>query len=271
VTHLTRWMFIPAVVVGILGFSSQPGAQTGPASSIKFEVASIRPSPPDARSSFGCHGVDLPRTTIPLGRCVFHHTTLRTIISQAYPAPNAAIRVEQRIIDGPSWVDGSFFDIEAAAAEPEKTSMEQLRQMLQSLLKDRFHLAVHQETKEFSGYYLVEAKDGFKLKEAGGPPTDAELAAIRKPGNHAFSAFNMTLVYFADLLSTVILKEPVVDKTGIPGKYTYIFNSAETGDELAGSIFTALQEQLGLKLESAKIPFEIIVIDRAERPTPNLL
>ena len=79
-------------------------------------------------------------------------------------------------------------------------------------------------------------------------------------------ANNMTLTEYAGLLSMNV-KAPVVDKTGIAGKYNIFLFSAETGDETGGSIFSALQEQLGLKLESQKISFEIYVIDHAEKPS----
>jgi uncharacterized protein (TIGR03435 family) len=251
----------------LLAIASHVFAQTTPAA-LKFEAASIKPSPPESRPSMGCHAVDLPRTTIGLGRCVFHHATLRDIISQAYPPENGALRPPERITGGPGWIEGSVFDIEAEAPDPAKANITQLREMLQTLLKDRFHLVLHRERRAFSGYYMVEAKDGFKLKEAAGPLTPAQVSAAKAPGSHPLFANNMPLPWFADLLS-VMLKEPIVDKTGIPGKYNYFLNSAETGDELAGSVFTAIQEQLGLKLEAAKIPFDILVIDSVERPTPN--
>ena len=74
------------------------------------------------------------------------------------------------------------FDVEAEAPDPPASTIEQLRQMLQTMLADQFHLAFHKETKEFSGYYLTPAKDGFKLKEAAGPLAGSELTAARKPG-----------------------------------------------------------------------------------------
>lgn len=138
--------------------------------------------------------------------------------------------------------------------------------MLQSVLKDRFQLAFHMETKEMSAYLMVQAKEGLKLKKSGGPPTAEEMR--RRPAGRALFAPNMSLSDFADLLS-VTMKIPILDKTGVAGNFTITLYSAETGDDTAASIFTAMPEQLGLRLEPQKVPFPVFVIDHLERPSEN--
>jgi uncharacterized protein (TIGR03435 family) len=235
---------------------------------LKFEAAAIRPSLPDTRPSGGCRGADLLSTTDPLGRCILRHATLRTLIQRAYPLDLAAVTlVQQRVLGGPSWIDDSFYDIEAKAENESDTTTEQRREMLRTLLKDRFQLAIHTETRETNGYQLLEAKGGFRLKEATAPATPADVAtARRRSGGLPFFANNTTLADYGALLS-MFVKAPIIDKTGIPGKYNIFLYSAETGDATAGSVFSALQEQLGLRLEAEKIQYEVHVIDRAERPS----
>jgi uncharacterized protein (TIGR03435 family) len=194
------------------------------------------------------------------------------MVAQAYPISvslRLAVGIEKVVSGGPEWIDGSYFDIEAKAEDPMAT-LDQLRRMLQTLLKDRFQLLLHAETREFSGYHMVPAKDGFKLNVSNGPLTAAEYsAAIRNSGLRPFFANNMTLSEYAELIG-MQLKMPIVDKTGISGKFNIFLDSAETGGgEFAPSIFTAFQEQLGLKLEVEKISFEILLIDHAEKPSEN--
>jgi hypothetical protein len=129
---LMVWVSFTTIILTrrMLSQSQQATAATAP---LKFEVASVKPSPPDMRKAGGGHGVDLHRTTIPLGRCIFHHANLRTIIKQAYPLNIVGITLLlERVIGGPAWIDGSPFDIEAKAEDPETTTIEQLRQMLRT-------------------------------------------------------------------------------------------------------------------------------------------
>jgi uncharacterized protein (TIGR03435 family) len=203
-----------------------------------------------------------------LGRCVLRHATLRSLIKQAYPLDILGVSVlQERVIGGPSWIDGSRFDLEAKAEDPSTATTDQLRKMLQTLLSDSFKLGFHRETRETSGYYMISAKSGFKLKESTAPLTPEDFAAARRRSSgQPLFANNTTLTNYAGLLS-IYLKAPIVDKTGIPGKYNIFLFSTETGDQTSGSIFSALQEQLGLKLEPQKISFDIYVIDHAEKPS----
>jgi uncharacterized protein (TIGR03435 family) len=241
----------------------QSRPQTVPA---RFEVASIKPASSDATPVSGCHGADspTPNGTIPLGRCLFRRQTIINILRFAYPL-EPRLWSGSQIVGGPSWLKSDFFEIEAETESPEATTTAQLREMLQTLLKDKFRLAVHTETRELSGYYMLPVKDGFKLKKAVASLNSPQVAALRKPGDRSLFANFQTLGDYAGLLS-LMTKMTIVDKTGIPGKSNIVLDSAETGDELAPSIFTAMPEQLGLKLEAQKILFDFIVIDHIEKP-----
>ncbi len=155
--------------------------------------------------------------------------------------------------------------------------------MFQQLLADRFKLAVHWEMREFPVYALVAAKKGSILHETKNPPGDTGTSS----GDGNFSGKGLTLTEFAETLTQELSRElgrVVIDKTGIQGRYDITLSwTPETNADCAGSstdstapspetgpsIFTALQEQVGLKLESARGPVEVLVIDHVEMPTEN--
>jgi len=161
-----------------------------------------------------------------------------------------------------------------APRDPER--LPQMRAALQALLADRFQLVIHRETKMMPGYVLAVAKNGFKLKET----TDDGKANFGS-NRGKFTAHEISMELLARNISG-LLTSPVVDMTGIKGVFDLalewtpdeVQSPAKPGGEaaepsLGPSIFTALQEQLGLKLETQKTPVEMIVIDRIERPTAN--
>jgi uncharacterized protein (TIGR03435 family) len=162
---------------------------------------------------------------------------------------------------------------------------EESRTMLRALLADRFGLAVHSETQDRQGYVLVTARNGPKLPP---PIDDPSVLFSRTPtGDRTLKATNVSMARFAEALSFP-LGAIVVDRTGIEGQYDVSFQwtSDPAGDSRTlksgepapappvdatpgPSIFTALQEKLGLRLESKKVPVEVIVIERANRPSEN--
>jgi uncharacterized protein (TIGR03435 family) len=201
-----------------------------------------------------------------------------------------------RIVAAPSWVDTERYDV-AAKIEPsviddlQKLNPSQIsaarNQMLQALLADRLMLALHRETRELTVYSLVVAKNGPKIQES--KPIDAVLGGSNGrggrgglgPGMSARSGSikgrSVTLRSFADFLAAQ-LGRPVLDKTGLTGLYDLDLQWTPDDNELQSppgsapngpAIFTAIQEQLGLKLEAGKGPVEIIVIDHIERPSGN--
>jgi uncharacterized protein (TIGR03435 family) len=251
-------------------------AQTDSPIRPQFEVASIRPAQPGTPPSFGVGN----------GGGGGANVTLKTLIAFAYQIQ------EYRILGGPGWISSDRFTVEARAADP-TTPPEQLKLMLQSLFSDRFQLAVRRETKESNVYNLVVAKGGPKIKlSADQSPTDINGPAPPGAGpNHGairLGAGSMIgnatpLSRFASMLSQR-LDRVVIDKTNLTGRFdirlqwtpdlgenplspTGLPLPAEPGD--APSIFVAMQEQLGLKLESARGPVEFLVIDHVEKPSEN--
>jgi uncharacterized protein (TIGR03435 family) len=197
-------------------------------------------------------------------------------------------------ITGPAWIDSERYDIVANA--PTGASEEQVNIMLQNLLADRFKLVVHRETRKLPLYELTVAKNGLKIKpyiedpnepdrEPGRPVFNQDGVPIPRPGGIAFVIGSgqrqvigrkQPIAQLARSLA-VDLERPVVDKTGLTGDYDYslryIPNGASAqlaGDSDGPDLVTAVQEQLGLKLESKKGPVEMLVVDSGQRkPTEN--
>jgi uncharacterized protein (TIGR03435 family) len=224
------------------------------------------------------------------------NVSLKMLLQGAY-----GIR-EDLISGAPGWVDSARYDIDAKVAGPDvdtlkKLSPEQRRSMLQPLLAERFKLVVHTETKQLPVYELVVAKGGSKLKEAtpGDPyangfkgPDGAGRGGMIRVGRGQLTAQGVPTSSLANMLSQQLHKT-VIDKTGLTGKYDLELNwtpdqgaepmfkgndgslqRAEPAPDPSGpSIFTAIQEQLGLKLQSAKGPVETLVIDHVEMPSEN--
>lgn len=237
-----------------------------------FEVATIKPGEPgDPR--FGI----LMR---PGGRFITTNANLHQLIGFAYD-----LRSNQ-ITGGPAWVDSALYSIEAksesgVAVPPGPLGGARIRLMLQSLLADRFHLVVHRETREESIYQLVVAKGGPKVKEADGSQTPSE-----RVGRGAITGTAARIDLLIKPLSQQLGRN-IVDKTGLEGRYDFTLQWTLEPGQLRGAgdppapanpappdpdgpnIFTALQEQLGLKLEAAKGTVNFLVIDRAERPSEN--
>ncbi len=254
--------------------------------SLTYEVASIKPSAPDERRV----GIMFQ----PGGGLRVTNAPLRMVIALAYDVRDF------QISGGPGWIGSDRFDInarpEGSAAAPStpddfrkfsdeqrKTFQEQQRERLRNLLADRFQLRIHKETKEQSIYALVVAKNGPKLKRAEGGPGPM----LRFGGRGQLDANGVEMGIFGNTLSNVVGRQ-VVDKTGLTGKYdlklTWTPDPGEGGflggpplpgvspppaDPGGPSLFTALQEQLGLRLESQKGPGEVLVIDSVEKPSEN--
>jgi uncharacterized protein (TIGR03435 family) len=249
----------------------------------KFDVAAIKPSNPDATGQF----VRMPSP----GRISVTNMTLQQLIRFAY---SEGIGANLEIAGGPNWLDKDRFDVEAKA-EGTPTQPE-LRLMIQGLLADRFALKSHTETKEVNVYAMMLARSdgnlGPKVQPWDGKCNGREAPPARPNGTHVLrcGAFfrppgmaleGASMVVLADMLSTPIanLGRPVVDRTGLSGEYTLQLEfpfrmpnapaAAGADESLAPSLFTALQEQLGLKLQSARGNVDILVVDQAQRPTEN--
>lgn len=250
-------------------------AQTPP---LSFEAASVKPNKSgdiNTRMTGGRNGA----VTVENG-------TIKAVIRQAY-----GVQVSQ-IIGGPAWLDVDRFDINAKA-EGEPTEA-RLTAMLQSLLADRFKLVVHKETREIPVYALVLARPDGKfgpqlsradidcaaLARSGTPPPPgpATPASQGQPigpcslrfGGGTMAARSNTMDRIARSLTGAV-DRMVVDRTGLTGGFNVdLLWTPNPTPELSGpSIFTALQEQLGLKLEAARAPVEVVVIDQIEQPSPD--
>jgi uncharacterized protein (TIGR03435 family) len=264
-------------------------AQTLP-TPLSFDVASIKPSAPDARGS--------KLMLEPPSGLQTENGTVRMLITFAYN-----IR-DFQLSGGPGWIGTERYDILAKAerspgsentpSDPRKMTeaqrtrwQEEMRERVRALLAERFQLTVHQETREAPVYALVVAKGGPKVEETEAPADGPQ--GIQGGGRGVLRGLAAPMSMLAMVLSNQ-LGRPVIDKTGLTGKYNYKLqwtpDSGPTGggpgdqpppgveapppaDPDGPSIFSALQEQLGLRLESQKGPVPSFVIDRVEKPTQN--
>ncbi|MGA3019781.1 MAG: TIGR03435 family protein [Bryobacteraceae bacterium] len=194
------------------------------------------------------------------GQVVMANQTLKRLIERAY-------NVKPMQVTGPSWMEDLRFDI--AAKYPPDTKNDDRLPMLRTLLEDRFKLSVHRETKEMPGYALVAAKSGFKLKPVepgGGDSMDHNGGRVQ-----TLTATKVSMTQLADFVART-LGAMVVDKTGIDGVYNFELrwtnddqNPTATDIDGVPSMFTALQEALGLRLQAQKVPVEVVVVDHVER------
>jgi uncharacterized protein (TIGR03435 family) len=217
---------------------------------LEFEVAAIKRSDP---SHVGAQTFFQPG-----GKFAALTTPLKSLVCFAYQLR------DHQVAGGPGWVETEPFDVTAKAES--NASYNDLRIMVQTLLADRFQLKFHREMREQPVYALVLAKNGPKLKESNGPGRGVGIGA---PGRLNGNGTDMAT--FASALSGK-LGRSVVDRTGLHGFYDFLL--AWTPDEAQAetpgpSLFTAIQEQLGLRLESTKGQVEVLIIDRAERPSEN--
>jgi uncharacterized protein (TIGR03435 family) len=193
-------------------------------------------------------------------------STLRDLIEYAY-----AFRSDQ-ISGEPAWALSDYYDLDAKADGEGTLTTAQSRLMVQTLLADRFQLRVHRETQEVSIYALVVAKGGPKFKASPSGATGGSSVRAGDKGIH-MEAKRGSMEQLARQLSNTAGR-PVMDRTGLTGSYAYTLDwfpedRATSPDPDAPSMFAALQEQLGLRLESTKGPMERLVIDHVEKPSEN--
>jgi uncharacterized protein (TIGR03435 family) len=282
------------LMVGVwmaLGMPRELRAQTAAASTPAFEVATIRPSDPSKSAASLMMSNDKFET---------EGQTLKSILKFAY---NLNLGGNQQISGGPAWVGTAKFDITAkedaetvAALQklPREERVEKFRVMVQDLLAERFKLKVHHENKELPVYAMAVAKSGVKMTPVaavpvatgGSAPARPQGSGIRRMGAGQMQGINTT----PELLANVLGSQPeiggrmVLDKTELTGKYDFMLKwtpdagmggTGDAGASPAGAdasgpgLFTALQEQLGLKLDATKGMVDTIVIDSVEMPSEN--
>jgi uncharacterized protein (TIGR03435 family) len=268
----SRSLFLAATAIAAATFAFPQSSAP-----LKFEVATIKP----VGDGGGKGGLQI----LP-GGGIRMSASPRQLISFAYSVP------EDRIAGGSKWMDAEVYELfgkpEGAdpadnprtTVAPGTVAWDRLCRRLQSLLEERFALAIHKTSKEAQGYTLSLAKTGTKLKPS---PASGPARTMRDFGKIEAHQGSMTML--AAVLSNM-LGSPVVDNTGLKEAYDYKLEYTQEGrlggrpgapddagsgaaDPAKPSIFSALQEQLGLKLERGKVATETIVIDRATRPTAN--
>jgi uncharacterized protein (TIGR03435 family) len=249
-------------------------SQTGATARPSFSVTSVKPNHMDCCTSGGVGD----------GGSVNRHVTLKGLIGTAY-------RIQGfRISGGPGWIDTERYDVDGKADDP-KADFDQLRLMLRSLLEDRFGLKVHRETRTTAVYALVVDKNGPKIKPSAdqlSPDVHGPSAPGSALPNHGALRFGpgsvignaVQLSFFCSGFLSDATERVVIDRTKLTGRYDIKLHWApdesaanSLGNSNAGdsgpSIFTAVLEQLGLRLESTKAPVEVLVIDHAEKPDAN--
>jgi len=223
-----------------------------------WEVASIKPSRDTAAES----NLD----SAPGGRLTATNITVRELMRLAYNVK------DYQIVQAPAWLGSERFDIAARGTARKSSTLDEERSHVRELLEDRFGLKTRRETKQLPVYLLVVAKGGAKLRANTAPSG----SGTRKSCGHLAG----TLIT-ADVLATVLsrhFERDVLNRTGLQGKYDFQLDwtpdsgpcpTADGAAPVRPSIFTAIQEQLGLKLEASKGPVETLVVDRVERPSAN--
>ena len=257
--YLCRTFFGIAALFAIGGGPLVADTPVAPA----FEVATIKLAKPDTAG---------PLIGISAGRLTLTGFTLKELMVYAYWIH------QSQIVGASGWMDSEKFVI-VAKPEGGQVPEPQLRQMLQTLLIDRFQLKLHHDLRQIPAYVLTLGKNGSKMKVRtpgdGGPGFRLVFQGARLPGRNA------SIAQLAFVLQAVVMDRPVIDKTGLMGNFDFDLSWSPTEAQFGGrgaitpaepdspDIFTAVQEQLGLKLESQKDPVDVLIIDNAEKPSEN--
>jgi uncharacterized protein (TIGR03435 family) len=236
-----------------------------------FDVATIKPSAPDAKGKgFGFRG----------GHFVTFNTNVNDLIAFAY-----GLHAKQ-IVGGPDWFGVDLFDIEAKPDAEGRPNLKQMGIMVQKLLAERFMLKFHHDQRELSVYVISVASGGPKMTKSTTGPTDPQGFQFRGLGD--LIVRNMTMKDFASWMQSGVMDRPVVDQTGLTDRYDFTLKWTPDDSQFAQfrgagvsvppptddpkappSLYTAITEQIGLKMGPAKAPDDVIVIDHVERPSAN--
>jgi uncharacterized protein (TIGR03435 family) len=233
-----------------------------------FEVATIKPSKPDQPGkAFLVRG----------NRFSTINTTMSELICFAYDVQ------QKQIVGGPDWITTDKFDIAAQPDVPGSPNRQQLKAMVQKLLADRFQLKFHRDKKELSAYLLTVGKSGPKLNQNDSNPNGLPGLFFRQLGY--LTVQNATMTDFTQLMQSAVLDRPVVDQSGLQGRWDFVLKWTPDESQFGGMgvkvpppsdatdapppLFTAIQEQIGLKLDAGKAPVEVLALDRVEKPSEN--
>jgi uncharacterized protein (TIGR03435 family) len=256
-------------VSALLVFLEAMAPMAQPQAVATFEVASVKRSAPGLRGfRGGCHGIDSVYTpgeeaeAPPLGRCVIADARLSHLVSIAWRVGSM-----RWIESGQDWIarGDERFNVEAKAENPTKTTQQQLLAMLQALLVERFDMKFHRKTVEIPGFVLVVGKTGPKLQSSKSNET---LMSVGKPIPGEPSVLRARRFSMSDLVDFLTTGGygPGVDHTDLSGVYDFTLS---WDDDNEPKMETAMQEQLGLRMSSEKVPVSYFVIDSAKRPSEN--
>jgi uncharacterized protein (TIGR03435 family) len=237
-----------------------------------FDVATVKPSKPGQPGKlFTFRGRSL----------VTINTSMNDLVTFAY-----GLHTKQ-IIGAPDWFATDLFDIDEVPDVSGRPSLRQMRMLLQKLLADRFKLTIHHEQRELSGYILTVAPGGPKIKTTTAGPNDPPGFLFRGLGD--LMVRNMDMKEFTEGMQSAVMDKPVIDQTGLKDKYDFNLKWTPDDSQFAQfrnggaapppppaddpnappSLYTAIQEQAGLKLGPGKAPDDVVVIDHVEKPSAN--
>lgn len=255
-----RWS---ALAVCLAAAFAQP--QTETKAPLKFEVASVKPSPPGPRDFAGIRPLAGGQTY------VAQSVPLRLMIKLMYKI------TDDQIVGGPAWMADDRWDVDAKAEKP--SNLDQLHEMFQNLLADRFGLKFHKEKRDLTALVMTVDKSGSKLKSSQG--TDPYDIPIKGVGRGQIAGTRVPIPYFCWWIAQN-MNIPVVDQTSLTGFYDFTFQlplppppeagappQRITPADLLPDFVAAMRDQLGLKLEHKKAPVEVFVIDSVEKPSAN--
>lgn len=235
-----------------------------------FEVATIKPSAPDEQGKY---------FTVRGGRFVTANTTLLDLIKFAYGLQ------DKQVANLPDWASSQKYDLNGKPDIPGMPNPEQLRRMTQLMLADRFQLKMHEDKKDMSAYVLSVAKGGEKMEKAA--PDSGSLPGLFFRGLGVLTVRNATMQDFAELMQSAVLDRPVVDQTALTGRSNFLLKWTPDESQFGGlgvkmpappasdaadappPLYTAITEQIGLKLEAGKAPVRVLVVDHVDRPSEN--
>ena len=236
-----------------------------------FDVVTIKPSTPGAQGKgFGFRGTHF----------VTRNTNLNDLVAFAYGLHS------KQIIGAPDWFGTDLFDIDGTPDVPGQPSLHQTELMVQKLLPDRFALKFHHDQRELSVYIITVASGGPKMTKTTAGPNDPQGFGFRGLGD--LTVRNMNMKEFASWMQSGVMDRPVVDHTGLTDRYDFqlkwtpddsqfaqfrgvgaVAPPAGDNPDAPPSLYTAVQEKLGLKIEAGKAMDDVIVIDHVEKPSPN--
>lgn len=259
---MPRVLTIGVLTASAFGQVHKPGSLDNSTVIPRFQVATIKPSGSDESRTMQIRG----------NRFVTTSTSVVDLLKYADGLH------EQEITGGPKWLKAQNFDIVGDPETQTRPSSDDFKKMVRNLLADRFHLTAHYETKDLSVFVIIPAKNGPKLNKSTRPP-DGIPSVGYSPGRLAVA--NATLADLATFLQRFVTDRPVIDQTGITGKFDLTLrwtpdelqtDGIRQGDDKNNSLsdfFTVIQEQLGLKLQEEKRPAQVFVVDHVDMPSEN--